>query len=421
MNDVNFAGTVVQPSGDVDVRGDAPLLRTPGFVNAHSHAFQRALRGRVEVRSAQHADDNFWSWREAMYQDANRFTPAHMEAVATWCYRDMVEAGYTAVAEFHYVHHDGDEQHAGAFAHALVRAAQRVGIRMVLLPTAYARAGAHQPLLPTQRRFGFSSSSRFIEHVRALRMQLGAQCLVGMAVHSVRACPRAWIEDVAAAAQDDDCVLHVHACEQRQELVACANEHAGLTPVGLLHACGALTEKTTLVHATHINEHDIALMAHARSIVCLTPSTERNLGDGLAPIHAMHQASVRLCIGSDSHAVIDPLEELRSLEGHERLRTEKRNVLCAPGQRLTQSLMPMGTSHGCASLGVVADASDHVTFDMPIEGALHGAAAGVDAWMMGGTRVQRVVIGGREVVREGRCVTVDDAALRAQLQEVFRG
>jgi formimidoylglutamate deiminase len=404
----------------VIANANANTITLPGFVNGHSHVFQRALRGRVEVASLEHPHDDFWAWRRAMYDDANRITPEQLEAIATWCYADMVQAGYVAVAEFHYLHHDGDVGRAGMFATAVVAAARKVGIRLLLLPCAYARAGAGKVATPAQQRFLFPSSLSFLEHAAALRSQQGGVGH-GLAIHSVRACPQDWIEAIAAHANDHQLPLHVHACEQRRELEECQLEH-GCTPIELLHRCGALTSRTTVVHATHIGEQDIELLASSGATVCLTPTTEANLGDGLCPIQSLHKAGVPLTIGSDSHARIDPFAELRRIEEHERLRLEKRTVMTAPGQRLAEALLPMGTGNGWRSLQLHSN-NDVVVCTMPIEGRGGDVDAGVDAlFVAGGAHdVRQVTINNIMVVENGQLQTLDrgdvDAAAVAVLQQ----
>jgi len=398
-------------SGDDVVAADR--LRVPGFINAHSHAFQRALRGRVELRSKDHPDDDFWSWREAMYGIANRVSVDDVEALAAWAYLDMLRAGFVAVGEFHYLHHDVDGRAFAdplAMSRALVRAADHVGMRLVLLQTAYARGGFDRPLTSGQRRFGFASVEGYLDHVARARAELtSSSTSIGYAVHSVRACPRDWIEAIAARADDDDAVLHVHACEQRAEVETCKSA-TGMTPIALLEACGALSPRTTIVHGTHLDDEDIALLARRGCTVCITPSTERNLGDGLCRIADLAAADVAICVGTDSHARIDVVDELRSLEDHERLRLQRRNVLTSPGGRLGQAVMPAGTANGRRSLGLDA-AFGHVDVAMPIEGRAAGAAVGLDAWLVGGSSRDVVdVVGHRGTVD---VALVDDVTARA--------
>jgi len=368
---------------DVDAaveEGDDALV-FPGFVNAHSHAFQRALRGRVEQAGT--APDDFWSWREAMYADAGAVSVDDVEGLSAWAFLDMAEAGFTAVGEFHYLHHV-DERDSVSSSRAVARAAEQVGIRLVLLQTAYARAGFGQPApTPRQGRFVFESVEQFLDHAEAARAAVASDFTsTGLAVHSVRACPPDWIEAVAARARAWGAPLHVHACEQTKEVSDC-RAHTGLSPIGLLDRCGALTPATTIVHGTHLDDDDIITLAERGCVVCVTPSTERNLGDGLCRIKDLADAAVPICVGTDSHARIDVVDELRSLEDHERLRLRRRQVLTPPGGRLAQALIPAGTSVGARSLGLCAPRGA-VSVTMPPEGVA-GGDVGLDAWLVGGS------------------------------------
>lgn len=400
----------------------APRLALPGFVNAHSHAFQRALRGRVERRSAEHGDDDFWSWRSTMYADAARLGVDEVEALAAWAYADMLRAGFVAVGEFHYLHHDVGARPLPrpslSLAHAA--AAQRVGIKLVLLECAYLRGGFERQLVEAQRRFVFPDAAAFLAHVDAVRAAVPAGTQVGVAVHSVRALPRPAIVEVAAYARREGLVLHAHACEQAREVEECRLEH-GCSPVALLEACGALGPRTTLVHATCADADDVRRLADTGTGVCVTPSTERNLGDGLGPFGELFAAGVPVCIGSDSHARIDVADELRSLEDHERLRRRRRHVLVAPGASLKDALLPAGTGAGRRSLGLVDDDGDRVSVPMPVEGRADPSVA-VDAWLVGGSSrdVIDVDVAGVPVVRAGTLVRADGAAIEAAAVEVLR-
>ena len=422
-----------QPTDDDPIPFAGPdQLVLHGFVNAHSHAFQRALRGRVENRppaalGAEQSRDDFWSWRTAMYADAAKVSPDDVEALATWAYADMVRSGFTTVGEFHYLHHDvdGAPYAQPEMSLALARAARTVGIRLMLLETAYARGGVDKPLTSTQRRFAFPAPDTFLAHVDRVRGALAdhPEVHVGLAIHSVRACPRDWIEEVALRAAALSAPLHVHACEQRKELDECRFEH-GLSPIALLLETGALSPSTTIVHGTHVEASDIAHMESMRPTVCVTPSTERNLGDGLCPILDLQNAGVDICIGTDSHARIDLVDELRSLEDHERLRTERRNVLLAPGQRLHDVLIPCGARNGLLALDLLTDdsvAGDRVAIAMPIEGRAGGASVGLDAWLVGGSGrdVRKVRVGQRLVVDDGKLVGVDEAEVEAKALAVL--
>ncbi|HET7092424.1 MAG TPA: formimidoylglutamate deiminase, partial [Thermomicrobiales bacterium] len=248
----------------------------PGFVNDHSHAFQRELRGRVErVRPGLRQDD-FWTWREAMYGLAQRLDPASLAGVVERCYREMLTAGYTSVTEFHYVHHQPDGRlypDPNALAKVVAETAQRIGIRLLLLPVAYARGG-----LP---RFRDASPEAFCERVDALRAWAADRPLVevGLAAHSVRAVPRDWLAALADYARRNDLPLHIHADEQPAEIAACLDEH-GLRPAALLADTGFLGPRTTVVHATHADAHELDLLAEHGAGICVCPTTEGNLGDG---------------------------------------------------------------------------------------------------------------------------------------------
>jgi formimidoylglutamate deiminase len=298
-----------------------PTLTLPGFVNAHSHAFQRSLRGRVE-------GDDFWAWREAMLAEAGTLTPSRVRDLYERTYAEMLAAGYTAVGEFHYA---GREE-----GFAAVEAARAAGIELVLLAVAYARGGS--------ARFRQGSVDEYLGWVEELR---GSGARVGVAAHSVRACPADWLEAVGAYAAREELVLHVHADEQPREIEECLAEH-GRRPVELLADLGCLGPHATVVHATHANEHELDLLAEAGARVCICPTTEANLGDGFPPLEAMLERGIPLCIGSDSNVRIDPLEELRELEGIARRRLLRRNVV-PPGR-----LLELGSAAGARSLGLDA-------------------------------------------------------------------
>jgi formiminoglutamate deiminase len=312
--------------------GDAsrlPGVALPGFANAHSHAFHRALRGRTHGGGG-----TFWTWREAMYAVAARLDPDSYLALARAAYAEMALAGITAVAEFHYVHHaPGGVPYADphAMRHALRAAAADAGIRLTVLDTCYLAGGFDEPLAGPQLRFGDRDADAW-----AARAE-GAD---GVAVHSVRAVPRDALAVVAKAAAGRP--LHVHLSEQPAENAACLARH-GLTPTGLLAAEGVLGPGTTAVHATHLTGDDVALLATSGTGVCLCPTTERDLADGIGPARALHDAGVALSLGSDQHAVIDPFEEVRGLEAHERLTSRER------GRFTLDELLAAATRH--ATLG----------------------------------------------------------------------
>jgi formimidoylglutamate deiminase len=294
-------------------------LSLPGFVNAHSHAFQRALRGRTE-------GDDFWGWRDAMLGVAEGLTTEQVRTGYVQVYREMLAAGYTAVGEFHYL--------GLAEAHAAVEAAAEAGIDIVLLLAAYGRGGLE--------RFRQSSVAEYLTQLESMH---AAGLRVGLAPHSVRACPRDWLEALGAYAAREALPLHVHVDEQPREIEECVAEH-GVRPIELLADAGCLGPHTTVVHATHANGHELDLLAESGARVCVCPTTEANLGDGFVPAEEICKRGVGMCIGSDSNVRIDPLEELRELEGIARRRAERRNVISV------STLLCCGADEGAAALGL---------------------------------------------------------------------
>ena len=316
----------------------ARTLTLPGFVNAHSHTFQRALRGRA-------AGADFWAWRETMLAEAARQTPQTVREAYEGVYREQVAAGYTAVGEFHYL--------GLAEAHAAAEAAQAAGIELVMLYAAYGRGGLD--------RFRQQTAAAYLEDVEQL---LAAGLRVGLAPHSVRACPRDWLVEIARYASSTPLPLHVHASEQPREIDECLEEH-GLRPIELLAATGCLGPRTTVVHATHADDHELDLLAEAGAGVCLCPTTEADLGDGYAPVGRLLARGVSLCTGSDSNVLIDPLEELRELSGIARREAMSRDVL-GPHE-----LLVIGSADGARAVGLDAWPSVDVDLDHP---ALRGVA-----------------------------------------------
>ena len=300
----------------------------PGFKNAHSHAFQRNLRGRVERLEPARPHDDFWTWREQMYSLAEDLGPASMREATARCYREMLSAGYTSVAEFHYVHHRPDGapyDDPNALAKAVAEAAQATGIRLLLLPVAYARGG-----IP---RFRDAQVNHFLQRVDKLRGWTEDRPLleVGVAAHSVRAVPRGWLGKIGEYARENDLGLHIHADEQTREIEVCEREH-GMLPVELLAETGFLGPRTTVVHATHADEGELDLLAQHGSCVCACPTTEGNLGDGFLPAEGILGRDIGLSIGSDSHVRVDPFEELREIETGARRLSGRRNILVLPGE-----------------------------------------------------------------------------------------
>ena len=289
----------------------------PGFVNAHSHAFQRALRGRA-------AGTDFWTWRDGMLEEANLATPDSVRSHYAEVYAEMRAAGYTAVGEFHYL--------GAAEAFAAAEAAAEAGIAIVLLHVAYERGGLERMRQP--------SVAAYLSEVEALR---DAGIAVGVAPHSVRACSREWLEEIGRYASAEGLPLHVHADEQPREIQECLEEH-DCRPIELLADAGCLTADTTIVHATHASDDELDLLAGAGARICACPTTEADLGDGFLRVAAVRERSIPLCIGSDSNMRIDPLEELRELEGIARRQAGLRGILS------TADLLEIGSAEGGRAL-----------------------------------------------------------------------
>lgn len=343
-------------------------LLLPGFVNAHSHVFQRALRGHTHRRIAQR--DSFWSWREAMYAQSQRLDPESLYKEAVLTYREMLVAGYTTVGEFHYVHHQADGQpyaHPNAMAEAVLAAGHDVGMRVVLLMTAYAQSGFEQLPTPEQRRFCDRSVEAYLQRADDLRVQ---GIPIGLAPHSVRAVPEQWFRAIAEYSNTYQLPLHVHADEQRAEIEQCEARYA-CTPIELLERFGALSPRTTIIHATHANATELALLAKYGCTVCVCPTTEGDLGDGIAPYAELIASDILLAIGSDSNTRLDPIEELRWAEYTARMRYQRRRVLvCDKQESPGPLLLDIGTHGGATSLdvktGIIAPnmSADFVAVDL---------------------------------------------------------
>ncbi|HTN23583.1 MAG TPA: formimidoylglutamate deiminase [Solirubrobacteraceae bacterium] len=380
--------------------GDAERLAgltIPGLANAHSHAFQRALRGRAQ------GPGSFWTWREQMLALAETIDPDAYLRLARATYAEMALAGVTLVGEFHYLHHGpGGVAYAdpNEMSRALLAAAAEAGIRIVLLDACYLRGGS--------ARFRDASAEAWAARVAQLD---GA----GAAIHSVRAVDPEGARVVAAWAAERGAPLHAHVSEQPAENAQTLEAH-GVTPTALLAGAGALSPRFTAIHATHVTPADIALLGGAGAAVCLCPTTERDLADGVGPARALADAGARLALGSDSHAVIDLLEEARAVEMDERLAGRER------GRHSAAELLAAATAGGYASLGLAGGGriaagalADLVTIGLdgvrlagvPPAGAVFCATA---------ADVRDVVVGGRRVVRDGAHVSIDVAAeLRAAL------
>ena len=330
----------------------------PGMPNAHSHAFQRGLRGRAERPGPAGGDDDFWTWRAEMFGLAETLDPVSMRAAALETYREMTGAGYAVVGEFHYVHHRPDGApypEPNAMAHAVAEAAVEAGLPIVLLPAAYHRGGwdgEDLPPAPGQRRFCDPDVEAFLSRVDALRAWAATTpgVEVGVAAHSVRAVPAGWLEAIAEYSERHGIVRHVHAHEQRRELEQCQAEH-GCSPIELLERTGFPGRRASVIHGIHVSPADVELLARAGVTVVSCPTTEGNLGDGYLPAMAYAAAGVPLAIGSDSQVRIDPFEEARELEtGSRRERQLRTGLLASVGDLWTELCR-----NGYRSLGVGAE------------------------------------------------------------------
>lgn len=381
-----------------------PGLTIPGLANGHSHAFHRALRGRVQVGRG-----TFWSWRDRMYALAATLTPDSYHALAGAVFAEMLATGFTSVAEFHYLHHGPDGRpyaQPNAMAEALIDAARSVGIRITLLDTCYLAGGIDRPVEGVQARFSDGDATRWARRVGALdsseswSSERGVR--IGAAVHSVRAVPRDQIPVVVELARSQAMPLHVHLSEQVAENDQCLRAY-GLTPTGLLAGAGALGPATTVVHATHLTADDVGELGRAQGLACLCPTTERDLGDGIAESVALRDAGIRLTVGSDSHAVIDAFEELRAVELDERLASRQR------GRWSAAELLTAGTENGQRSLGfddagriAVGCRADLVTLDLhSVRTAGGGASVESAVFAAGADDVRQVMVDGRVVFTEG--------------------
>ena len=462
-------GRITQLTHDYE-RLQARLVRLkgralmPGLVNAHSHAFQRVIRGRTERRSATH--DSFWTWREMMYAAATRLTPEDIYDASRMAFLEMAASGITAVGEFHYLHHaPGGARYAdeNELAKQVIRAAGDTGIRIALLRGAYARAGWNVSPDERQARFIERDPEAFLKGTETLKNDLardapasvdalaGAapgeaqkarEAWVGVAPHSVRAVPLDYLREVCAFAATHRMPVHMHVAEQPAEVAACIGEH-GRAPVALLAGEGLLDERFTAVHAVHITPEDVSALAAARAHVCACPTTERNLGDGIVPADLLLGAGVPVSLGTDSHTQIDLLEDARELEYHLRLQKLERAVLApetnaplkalanetrAPVSResndetsgldaLAARLFDCATANGAAGIGATGGTleagrpADFFTVslaDPSIAGAGADDLLPAVVFSLARTAVRDVVVGGRRIVEDGQHRTRDE-------------
>ncbi len=406
-----------EPS-EVDHRLDGIVI--PGLVSAHSHAFHRALRG----RTGEGAGD-FWAWRQPMYEVANRLTPDSYRELAVAVFSEMLSAGITTVGEFHYLHHGKDGRpynDPNAMGRALSDAARQVGIRLTLLDTAYLTSNVSgAPVLPEQRRFSDGTIEAWAQRVRSLARDVENNELlrVGVAAHSVRGVHREDLGAIAQLAREMEAPLHIHVSEQIAENEACFNEH-GVTPVQLLAQLDFLGPRVTLIHATHLAPGDIELIASSGTGVCLCPTTEADLGDGIGPAAELALAGVPLSVGSDSNVIIDIIDEARRVEHHDRLRLQRRGI------HSPEALLDLATAKGADALGwggagriAKGAPADFIAID-PDSNELAGTdRSTITGIVMSGTRasVTDVVVAGRRVVLSGELVTGPSRAERVSRLE----
>jgi len=420
---VEESGGRITAVAEDTVPGDGERLRglvVPGLANSHSHAFHRALRGRTQRADRPGVSGSFWTWREQMYAVAGRLDPDSYRRLATAVFAEMALAGVTCVGEFHYLHHGPDGRpyaDPNATGLALVEAARSAGLRIALLDTLYLAGAVGRPLEGVQRRFGDGDGDRWAQRVEQLRGAVGpaTDVVVGVAAHSVRGVPADQLPAVAAAAQGGP--LHVHVSEQPAENEQCLAAY-GVTPTRLLHDAGLLGPRTTAVHATHLTDDDVRLLGSSRTYVCLCPTTERDLADGIGPAGALRDAGSPLTVGSDSHAVVDLLEEVRAVELDERLASGRRGTWSAA------RLLAAATTAGHASLGFpdagrieVGARADLVAVRLDSVRTAGGTAAeALERVVFAATAsdVTDVVVSGQRVVEDGQHLLGDVGRLLAE-------
>jgi formiminoglutamate deiminase len=406
---------VDRPADAVHLAG----VTVPGMANAHCHAFHRALRGRTH-----RGGGTFWTWRQDMYGVAERLTPDSYYELARALYAEMALAGISCVGEFHYVHHGPgglEYQDRNAMGEALLAAAQAAGIRITLLDACYLTGGVGAPLQGPQLRFGDGDADGWAS--RASELRPAAHARIGAAIHSVRAVPPAAIQVLADWSRERQAPLHFHLSEQRAENEACLAAY-GRTPARLLAEQQVLGPRSSAVHATHLTGDDIAMLADSGTIICMTPTTERDLADGIGPARELASAGCALALGSDSNAIVDLLEEARAVELDERLRTERR------GHWSASELLAAATADGHASLGwpeagrlasgALADFATISLDSVRLSGAEPATMLEHLVFAASAADVRDLVIGGRRIVAERRHTLAGDvpAALDAAVKAV---
>lgn len=404
----------------------------PGLINAHSHAFQRVIRGRTEYRTT-NEKDSFWTWREMMYSAALRLTPEDVYDASRMAFLEMALSGITSVGEFHYLHHAPDGSAYGEpnlMAKEVVRAANDVGLRIALLRVAYARSGYETETNPQQIRFIESDPTAYLKNFEQLGKDLGEidgarrMAWTGVAPHSVRAVPLDYLKEVIGVANGNQLPVHMHVAEQPAEVSACIAEY-GRSPVALLATEGLLSERFTGVHVIHVTPKAIRMLADARAMVCACPTTERNLGDGIVPASRFFNQGVRVGLGTDSHVEIDLLEDARELEYHERLQKTERVVLASAEDNgrsaLAARLFDCATINGAQSLNAPGGSlepgrpADFFTVDLDdpsIAGASPDDLLSAIVFSLSRTAIRDVVVGGKRIVEDGRHAQQEDIVER---------
>ena len=390
----------------------------PGLVNAHSHAFQRVIRGRTEYRTNEEKD-SFWTWREMMYSAAERLTPDDVYDASRMAFLEMALSGVTSVGEFHYLHHAPNGEtydDPNLLARQVVRAAEDVGLRIALLRVAYARSGFETEPNPRQLRFIEEDPQTYLKHLDQLISDLGSStsAWAGLAPHSVRAVPLEYLREVIAFGNTKRLPIHMHVAEQPAEISACIAEH-GRSPVALLATEGLLSERFTAVHAIHVSPKAVPMLAESRALVCACPTTERNLGDGVVPVDLYFQNGVRVSLGSDSHVQIDLLEDARELEYNLRLQKMERAVLSPENVQsrsaLAARLFECATVRGAESIGLrggelnEGSAADFFTVDLndpSIAGSTAEDLLSSVVFSLSRTAVKDVFVGGKQIVSDGQ-------------------
>ena len=387
----------------------------PGMVNLHSHAFQRGMAGLAERAGT--GEDSFWTWRDVMYRFLHRLTPGDVEAIATMAYVEMLEAGFTRVVEFHYLHHDIDGRpyaNIAEMAERIAAAAAATGIGLTLLPVLYSYGGfGGQPATPGQQRF-VNTFEQFIglreASAKAIETLPGA--LIGMAPHSLRAITPEDLK-LAAEAFGRDGPIHIHIAEQEKEVAGCL-AWSGRRPVEWLLDTGLVDDRWCLIHATHMTASETQRVAASGAVAGLCPVTEANLGDGIFPAVDYRSAKGRFGIGTDSNVLISVAEELRTLEYGPRLRDRRRNRLGDSGMSIGRSLFNEALGGGRQAAGLMSPSSDRIQLDETrIELAGRTGDNMIDAWIFASARplILEVTVDGRRVVESGRHV-IRDAAER---------